>query len=53
MHSLLWIAIFVSLVIWFANDLQSSANHLTRDQNIVIHGKSCIILYIFDDVAYL
>ena len=25
------------------------ANHLTRDQNIVIHGNACIILYINDE----
>ena len=39
---------------WFANDFhswlrhswKSLANHLTRDQKIVIHGNSCIILYI-------
>ena len=39
---------------WFAKDFhswlhhssKSLANHLTRDQKIVIHGYSCIILYI-------
>ena len=41
---------------WFANDFHSwlrhswklLANHLTRDQKIVIHGNSCIILYLHD-----
>ena len=54
-HSLPWITIFWSLVRWFANDFhewrshewKSLANHLTRDQKIVIHGNSCIILYIY------
>ena len=54
-HSLPWITIFWSRVGWFANDFhewrshewKSLANHLTRDQKIVIHGNSCIILYIF------
>ena len=53
-HSLPWITIFWSLVMWFANDFnswlrhswKSLANHLTRDQKLVIHGNSCIILYI-------
>ena len=40
---------FWSLVRCFANDFhswKSLANHPTRDQKIVIHGNSCIILYI-------
>ena len=45
---------FWSLVRWFANDFhswlrhlwKSLANHPTRDQKIIIHGKPCIILYI-------
>ena len=41
-HSLQWITIFWSLVRWFASDF---ANHPTRDQKLVIHGNSCIILY--------
>ena len=53
-HSLPWITIFGSLVIRFANDFHSwlrhswkpLANRLTRDPKIVIHGNSCIILYI-------
>ena len=53
-YSLPWITIFGSLVRWFANDFhswlrhswKSLANYLTRDQNIVIHGNSCIILYV-------
>ena len=43
---------------WFANDFhswlrhswKSLANHPTRDQKIIIHGNSCIILYIFERV---
>ena len=48
---------------WFANDVDpwllhswtSLANHLTRVQNIVIHGNSCNILYIIgsDNDHYL
>ena len=46
--------IFGSLVMRFANDFhswlrhswKSLANRLTRDPKIVIHGNSCIILYI-------
>ena len=30
----------------FTRDLVTSENHLTHDQKIVIHGNSCIILYI-------
>ena len=30
---------------WFRRWWKSLANHLTRDQNIVIHGNSCIILH--------
>ena len=53
-HSLPWITIFGSLVMRFANDFhswlrhswKSLANRLTRDPKIVIHGNSCIILYI-------
>ena len=45
--------IFGSLVMRFADDFhswlrhswKSSANRLTRDPKIVIHGNSCIILY--------
>ena len=41
---------------WFGNDFNSwlshssklLANRLTRDPNIVIHGNSCIILYLLD-----
>ena len=48
-HSLQWITIFLvtSEVIcqWFSN-------HLTRDQTIVIHGNSCIILDIFRKHAF-
>ena len=44
---------------WFANDFhswlrhswKSLANHLTRDQKIVIHGNSCIILYIYKSLV--
>ena len=43
-HSLPWITMFLSLVMWFAKSL---VNHITRDQKIVIHGNSCIILYIY------
>ena len=54
-HTLPWITIFGSLVTRFANDFHSwlrhswklLANRLTRDPKIVIHGNSCIILYIF------
>ena len=53
-HSLPWITIFGSLVMRFANDFhswlchswKSLANHPTRDPKLVIHGNSCIILYI-------
>ena len=53
-HSLPWITIFGSLVMRFTNDFhswlrhswKSLANRLTRDPKIVIHGNSCIILYI-------
>ena len=41
-HSLPWITIFGPLVMRFANE----ANRLTRDPKIVIHGNSCIILYV-------
>ena len=52
--------IFWSLVRWFANNFnswlrhswKSLANHLTRDQKMVIHGNSCIILYIMIGTAY-
>ena len=52
-HSLPWMTIFGSLVMRFADDFhswlrhswKSSANRLTRDPKIVIHGNSCIILY--------
>ena len=30
---------------WLRHSWKSLANHLTHDQNIVIHGNSCIILY--------
>ena len=41
---------------WFANDFhswlrhswKSLTNHLTRDQKIVIHGNSGIILYVLN-----
>ena len=57
MHSLPWITIFWSLVMRFVNDFhswlrhsrKSLANRLTRDTKIVIHGNSCITLYIFYD----
>ena len=53
-HSLPWITIFLSLVMGFTNDFhswlhhswKSLANRLTREPKIVIHGNSCIILYI-------
>ena len=53
-HSLRWMMIFGSLVRLFANDFhswlhhlwKSLANRLTCDPKIVIHGNSCIILYI-------
>ena len=53
-HELPWITIFGSLVTRFANDFHSwlrhswkpLANRLTRDPKIVIHGNSCIFLYI-------
>ena len=49
-----WITIFWSRVRWFGNDFQewrshewkSLANHLTSDQNIIIHGNECIILFL-------
>ena len=50
---LLWIMIFWSLVMQFANDFQewshewdSLAHHPTCNQKIVLHGKICFILYI-------
>ena len=54
-HSLPWITIFGSLVMRFANEFhswlhhswKSLANRLTRDPKIVIHGNSCIILYVY------
>ena len=54
-HSLPWKTIFGSPVMRFTNDFhswlrhswRSLANHLTRDQKIVIHDNSCIILYVF------
>ena len=54
MHELPWITIFGSLVMRFANDFhlwlrhswKSLANRLIRDPRIIIHGNSCIILYI-------
>ena len=53
MHLLLWIMIFWSLVMQFANDFQewsheweSFANHPTCNQKIISHGKICYILYI-------
>ena len=54
-HSLPYITIFGSLVPRFANDFhswlrhswKSLANSLTHDLKIVIHGNSCIILYIY------
>ena len=60
-HSLPWITIFWSLMRWFANDFhswlrhswKSLANHLTRDQKIIIHGNSCIILYIQGSFQYM
>ena len=53
-HSLLWITIFLSLMMRFANDFhlwlhhswKSLPNHLTCDEKIVIQGNSCIILYV-------
>ena len=53
-HSLPPITIFWALVRWYANDFHSwlrhswnpLTNHLTRDQQIVIHGNSCIIIYL-------
>ena len=58
-HSSPWITIFGSLVMRFANDFhswlrhswKSLANRLTRDPKIVIHGNSCIILYISNALA--
>ena len=52
--------IWGSLVMWFANDFnswlrhlwKSLANHLTRDPKIIIHGNSCIILYILHSQWY-
>ena len=52
-----WVTVnndFWSPVGWFANDFhewrshesKSLANHLTSDQNIVIHGNECIILFL-------
>ena len=32
---------------WLRHSWKSLANRLTRDPKIVIHGNSCIILYIF------
>ena len=54
-HSLPWITIVGSLLRRFANDFhswlrhswKSLANRLNRDPKIVIHGNSCIILYIW------
>ena len=31
---------------WFRHSWKSLANYLTRDQKIIIHSNSCIILYI-------
>ena len=53
-QSLPWITILWSLTKRFANDFQSwlrhswklLANRPTRDQKFIIHGYSCIILYI-------
>ena len=53
-HSLPWITTFGSLVMRFANNFHSWLRHswkllairFTRDPKIVIHGNSCIILYI-------
>ena len=58
-HSLPWITIFGSLMRRFANDFQSwlrhswksLANRPSRDTKIVIHGNSCIILYVCRCVA--
>ena len=54
MYELPWITIFWSRVRWFGNDFhewrshewKSLANHLTSDQNIVIHGNECIIIFL-------
>ena len=54
MHELPWITILWSRVRWFTDDFhewrshewKSLANHLTRDQNIVIHGNEYIILFL-------
>ena len=53
--------IFGSLVMRFANDFhswlrhswKSSANRLTRDPKIVIHGNSCIILYFLNENVWI
>ena len=58
-HSLPWITIFGSLVMRFANDFHSWLRHswkllahrLTRDPKIVIHGNSCIFLYICHNMS--
>ena len=61
-HSVPWITIFGSLVMRFANNFlswlrhvvtQSLANRLTRDPKIVIHGNSCIILYVFHKHCFI
>ena len=45
-HSLPWLTLFCPPVMRFFNDFHALANHLIRDQNIVSHGISCIMLYI-------
>ena len=34
---------------WLRHSWKLLANRLTRDPKIVIHGNSCIILYLFND----
>ena len=54
MHELPWIMIFWSRVGWFANEFhewwshewKSLTNHPTSDQEVVIHGNECIILFL-------
>ena len=46
----------LALVMRFANDFHSwlrhswklLANRITRDPNIIIHGNSCIIIYVYN-----
>ena len=59
MRSLPWITIFLVICeaicqdfhSWLRHSWKSLANHLTRDQKILMHGDSCIILYLLYNLA--